>query len=79
MEKLFVSPGEIASTLNISRSRVYRLLADGSLPSIRVGRSLRVSVAVFRTWIEKHVTPGSVASAASSSASTTVSETTTAR
>ena len=66
MEKLFVSPSEVAETLNISRSRVYRLLADGSLPSIRVGRSLRIQVGVLHAWIAQHMTASVVATVSKS-------------
>ncbi len=33
---------EVASILNISRSHAYRLIRDGRIPSIRMGRAVRV-------------------------------------
>ena len=34
---------EVAQILNISRSLVYRLMQTGELPSVRLGRALRVN------------------------------------
>ena len=51
MERMLLSPGEVAEVLGIGRSRVYEFLAAGTLPSIRVGRSIRVPVENLREWI----------------------------
>jgi len=51
MERLLLSPSEVAATLGIGRSRIYEFLAAGTLPSIRVGRSIRVPVEDLREWI----------------------------
>lgn len=32
------SPGEAAAQIGISRAKLYQLLSDGSLPSLRIGR-----------------------------------------
>jgi prophage regulatory protein len=53
MEKLLLRPEEVAQTLGIGRSRAYALLADGTLPSIRIGRSLRVPGTALKAWIEQ--------------------------
>ena len=34
---------EVAKTLRIARSRAYELVADGEIPAVRIGRSVRVS------------------------------------
>ena len=40
-EKLYRS-SDVAIILNISRALAYRLLAEGTIPSIRFGRTVRV-------------------------------------
>ncbi len=36
-------PDEVARRLSISRAAVYRLIASGTIPSVRLGGSRRVS------------------------------------
>jgi excisionase family DNA binding protein len=42
---------EIAVMMRVSRATVYRLLHAGHLPSIRVGRSLRVPREAVETYV----------------------------
>ena len=42
---------EVASRLGLSRSFVYRLIAEGNLPAIRLGKVIRVKVSELETWI----------------------------
>lgn len=51
MERLLLTPQEVAETLRISRSMVYDLMAKGELPSIKLGVNRRVSVAALKRWI----------------------------
>jgi excisionase family DNA binding protein len=51
MDKLLLKPQEAAETLGVSRSKAYELIAAGTIPSIRVGCSVRVPVAALREWI----------------------------
>ena len=39
----FLKVPEVAEVLRIARSRAYELVAEGEIPSIRIGRSVRVS------------------------------------
>ncbi|MGH9187202.1 MAG: helix-turn-helix domain-containing protein [Acidimicrobiales bacterium] len=41
-ERLAYSPGQAGVLLGLSRSRVYELLADGSLASFKIGRNRRI-------------------------------------
>lgn len=54
MEKLLLKPTEVAEALRIGRSLVYGMLASGELPSIRVGRCIRVQRASLEKWIKDH-------------------------
>jgi excisionase family DNA binding protein len=41
---------EIAKRLEISRAAVYKMLEDGQIPSIRVGKRWLVTHYVFEQW-----------------------------
>ena len=53
MEKMLLKPLEAAQTLGIGRTKIYELIACGEIPSIRIGRSVRVPVYALRKWIER--------------------------
>ena len=38
----FATVAEVATILRVSKMTVYRMIHDGALPAIRVGRSFRV-------------------------------------
>ena len=43
---------EVAAELRIARSRAYELVADGEIPAVKIGRSVRVSRKELNTWLE---------------------------
>ncbi len=43
---------EVAEVLRIARSRAYELVGDGEIPSVRIGRSVRVSRRELEHWLE---------------------------
>lgn len=45
---------DTARHLGISRSKVYELLADGELPSVRIGRTRRIALAALEEFIADH-------------------------
>jgi excisionase family DNA binding protein len=51
MEPLLLKPMDVAEHLGISKSKVYELLASGALPSIRIGKSIRVPTEELRKWV----------------------------
>lgn len=51
MEQLLLKPMDVAHVLGISKSKVYELLSTGELPSIRIGKSIRVSTEDLRKWV----------------------------
>ncbi len=53
MEKLLLRPTEAAEVLGLGRSKVYELLAAGTLPAIRVGGSVRVPAKALRRWVSE--------------------------
>ena len=42
-EAHFLTIAEVASKMRVSKMTVYRLVHNGELPAVRVGRSFRVS------------------------------------
>lgn len=58
IERLLYRPAEAADAIGVSRSRIYELIASGEVPSVRVGRTLRVPVDALRRWVEQQVAEG---------------------
>ena len=52
MEKLLFRPSEAAEVLGISRSKLYELLAEGAVPSVRVGNCIRLPADALRRWVK---------------------------
>jgi excisionase family DNA binding protein len=46
---------EVAKLLGISRARAYSMIADGTIPSIRLGRSVRVPRNALSRAMEKEL------------------------
>ena len=42
---------QVAARLNLSRAKVYRLIADGSIPSVLIGGSRRVTQGQLQTFV----------------------------
>ncbi len=53
MERLLLKPTEVTELLGIGRSLVYELIAQGQIPSIRLGRCIRVRRDALQKWIEE--------------------------
>jgi excisionase family DNA binding protein len=51
METLTVRVTEAAKMLGIGRSKTYDLISTGVLPSVRIGKSVRVPVDALRKWL----------------------------
>jgi excisionase family DNA binding protein len=58
MEKLLLKPEEVGPLIGFGRSKVYELLAADILPSVRVGRRIRVPAEALRKWVEERTQPG---------------------
>ena len=51
----FCSLEELSKVLQVSRSTVYRMAAQGSIPSLRVGRRVIVPKEHLVRWIDSSV------------------------
>lgn len=52
MEKLLLKPSEVAKVLGIGRSLVYELIARREIPSIRLGRCIRIPSESLQQWLK---------------------------
>jgi excisionase family DNA binding protein len=55
MERLLLRPVEAAEMLGVSRSKIYELLAEGELPVVMLGPSMRVPLHELRRWISNRM------------------------
>ena len=58
MEQLLLTADQVAEVLAIGRSKTYSLLADGTLPSMRIRGSIRVPIESLRAWIAQRTVGG---------------------
>jgi len=53
-ERLLIRVDEAARMLSMGRAKTYAMAASGELPGVvRIGKSVRISAAVLRAWIER--------------------------
>lgn len=58
MEKTLLTITEAAQRLSLGRATTYLLVQRGDLPSVRIGRALRVPVQALETWVATRTTGG---------------------
>lgn len=52
-EPLLIRPEEVGRLLGLGRATIYQKISSGELPAVRIGRSVRVSLAALRRWVEE--------------------------
>jgi excisionase family DNA binding protein len=52
-EPLLLSPEEAASALGVSRSRIFDLIREGELQSVKLGRTRRVPRAALNDLVDR--------------------------
>ena len=55
VEQLLLKVNEVADALSLGKSKAYELVASGEIPSIRIGRAVRVRPEDVRQWLAAHV------------------------
>jgi excisionase family DNA binding protein len=55
VEKAWLRVDEVAEVLGLGRSKLYAMIVRGELPSVRVGRSVRVPREELFAWIGSQV------------------------
>ena len=53
--RVLLRPEEAAEAAGVSRSQVFKYLADGSIRSIKVGRLRRIPVAELEAWVARQL------------------------
>lgn len=51
-ESEYLKVPEVAKLLQIARGRAYALVSDGTIPAVKIGRSVRVSRKNLERWLE---------------------------
>ena len=55
-ERKLLNAGQVAEILGISRSKAYRMLRLGEIPTIKIGKNVRVSSEDLNEYILNHKT-----------------------
>jgi excisionase family DNA binding protein len=54
--KLLCTVIDVSSALSLSRSKVYELINSGALPTVHIGRSVRVRMSDLEVFVESRAT-----------------------
>ncbi len=57
-QRLLLRIPEVAETLGMGRTKIYEMIATGELPTIRIGRAVRISVTTLQKWVEEREQQG---------------------
>src|ERR1044071_1008458 len=49
---LLLTPEQAAAELQIARRRIFEMIADGTLPSVKIGKSRRISRAALEEYVQ---------------------------
>lgn len=58
IDRLTYSPAEAAAVIGISRARLYQLMDDGTIPSLKLGRRRLIRKEALSTLLESLETGG---------------------
>lgn len=58
MTQLLLKVNDAAKALSLSRSKTYELIHSGELPSIRIGKAVRVPSDALEAWIKQRMESG---------------------
>ncbi len=51
MERDLLRPSDLSGNLGVTTGRVYQLLKEGVIPSVRIGGAIRIPRAAWDTWL----------------------------
>lgn len=54
----WITVNEMRDRLSISKNKAYQIANDGTLETVKIGRSLRVSEESLTRWLESLSNPG---------------------
>lgn len=55
MTKSFYTVPEIATLLQISKSKAYDLVNTEDVPTLKIGKTIRIPKVLFEEWLTKHI------------------------
>lgn len=58
VDRLLWRARQVGDSLEFGRSKTYALIAGGEIPSVRIGRSVRVPVEALRAWVKRRSRAG---------------------
>jgi excisionase family DNA binding protein len=64
MDHLLYRPEEAATVLATGRSKVFELMADGRLQSVKIGRARRITRAALEEYVRQLASAGDAGDAA---------------
>ena len=53
--RLLLRPAEAGEAIGIGRSKIYELLAAGVIPSVRIGKAVRVPVSSLERFVAEQL------------------------
>jgi excisionase family DNA binding protein len=53
---ILMKAGEVAVALGVGRATAYEMMASGALPTVRIGRAVRVPRAGLEEWVRRQTT-----------------------
>ena len=53
MENFLLTPREVQTRISIGKTRFFELVRAGHIPTLRVGRSLRIRQQDLEKWIDR--------------------------
>lgn len=51
METLLLTPEQAAAELQIARRRIFEMIGNGTLPSLKIGKSRRITRAALEQYV----------------------------
>lgn len=57
-EPILLRATEVAAALGVGRATAYELMASGELPTVRIGRAVRVPRAALERWVQARTNDG---------------------
>ena len=54
MEEKLLKPAEVADILQVSRAKAYQLMQQGEIPTVRIGKLVRVRRADLERYIHEN-------------------------
>ena len=53
--RLLLRVPEAARAIGLSRSKTYELIHEGVIPTIKIGRSVRISLKELERWVDDQI------------------------